>query len=83
MEQDILLIQTMRARFFLLFGAFALLFGCQNEQFKESPMVDISGGFEVELESILPDAGPETKTFADENHLVLWHSDRWPQCSWR
>ncbi len=38
-------------------------------------MVDLSAGFDVELESIVPDAGPETKTYADEQHLVVWHYD--------
>ncbi len=49
--------------------------GCQNDQFRESPMVDLSAGFEVELESIVPVECPETKTYADEDHLVVWHYD--------
>ncbi len=59
----------------MLLGAIALLAGCQNNQFRESPMVDLSAGFEVELESIVPDAGPDTKTLADDQHLVVWHND--------
>ncbi len=65
----------MNKRVFLFFSALVLCAGCQNDRFIESPMVDYSTGFEVELESIVPDSGPETKTYADEQHLVLWHND--------
>ena len=56
----------------LLLSAFALLTGCQREK---SYLEDSLYGFDVSLESILPDSELETKTYADEQHLVVWHND--------
>ena len=61
----------MKKSVFLL-GALALLAGCQQEESyqEESPY-----GFDVTLESIVPNLGLETRTYADDQHLVLWHND--------
>ena len=54
----------------ILLGLLALMTGCQREK---SVPEDSLPGFDVTLESIVSDS--ETKTFADEQHLVLWHND--------
>ena len=54
----------------LLLSVLAILIGCQYEEpyHEESPY-----GFDVTLEDIHLD--PETRTYADDQHLVLWHND--------
>ena len=54
----------------LVLSVLAILIGCQYEEpyHEESPY-----GFDVTLEDIHLD--PETRTYADDQHLVLWHTD--------
>ena len=60
----------MRKSVILSLGVIAVLAGCQ---FEESYQEDSLNGFDVSLESIISE--PETKTYADEQHLVVWHND--------
>ncbi len=54
-----------------MLGVLALLVGCQNEELYQEEESLYS--FDVSLESIISE--PETKTYADEQHLVVWHND--------
>ena len=60
----------MRKSVILALGVIAVLAGCQ---FEESYQEDSLNGFDVSLESIISE--PETKTYVDEQHLVVWHND--------
>ena len=54
-----------------MLGVLALLVGCQNEELYQEEESLYS--FDVSLESIISE--PDTKTYADEQHLVVWHND--------
>ncbi len=54
----------------LSLGVLTLLAGCQYEELYHE---DTLQSFDVSLESII--SGPETKTYADAQHLVVWHND--------
>ncbi len=62
----------MKKSVIILLGVLALMTGCQREK---SVSNDSLSGFGVTLESIVSDSAAETRTYADEQHLVVWHND--------
>lgn len=62
----------MKKRVIVQLSLLALITGClQEKAISEDPLSSVC----VTLESIVSDTTAETRTYADERHLVVWHND--------